>query len=110
MWVQPIRYSGFNNHGFPEKQQVTNIYRIRPLLQKHHVNSNLKRFLLQTIVFGALNLGRIDFTGTDIPSLPLTWHLSEGTWKMNFLLAGPPVKCHVSGREGTHNLKFDTKS
>ena len=34
-----------------------------------------------------------------VPSLPLTWHLWEGTWKMNFLLKGPLVNCLVSGRE-----------
>ena len=35
-----------------------------------------------------------------IPFLQLTWHLWGGTWKMNFLLKGPPLSCHVSGREG----------
>ena len=32
-----------------------------------------------------------------LPSLQLTWHLWEGTWKIEFLLERPPF----SGREGT---------
>ena len=32
------------------------------------------------------------------PFLPLTLHLWQGTWKINFL-SEPLVRCHVSGRE-----------
>ena len=35
-----------------------------------------------------------------VPFLQLTWHLWGGAWKIHFLLKGPPVSCHVSGREG----------
>ena len=42
---------------------------------------------------------RTDKSLQQIPSLPLTWHLLEGTWRIIFLLQGL-VKCHDM-REGT---------
>ena len=35
------------------------------------------------------------------PFLPLTWHLFQGTWKTGFVLDGPLVRCHVSGKEAS---------
>ena len=37
-----------------------------------------------------------------LPFLQQTWYLWEGTWKISFLLKEPPVRCHVSGREGIY--------
>ena len=37
-----------------------------------------------------------------LPFLSLTWYLWGGTWKIIFLLQGPSVSCHVSGREGIY--------
>ena len=39
----------------------------------------------------------------------LQWHLRGGTWEMNFLLKGPPVSCHVSGKEGKGVDLFESK-
>ena len=33
-----------------------------------------------------------------VPFLQVTWQLWGGTWKINVLLKGPPLSCHVSGR------------
>ena len=47
---------------------------------------------------------RMCIFGTENGNLPPTWHLWGG-WKIQFLLEGPPVKCHgnVGGREVFQN-------
>ena len=36
-----------------------------------------------------------------LPSLPLTWHLTEGPLKSKLILQIPSHRCYVSAREGT---------
>ena len=45
-------------------------------------------------------LGDLGMVGKQLPFLQLTWHLWRGTWKINVLLRGAPVSCHVRWMEG----------
>ena len=53
------------------------------------------------VVFqGSEQIPRRKHSGNRLPFLQPTWHLWGGTWKTNFLLKGPRVRCHVSGNKG----------